>query len=91
MPTCNNEAYRRAQLAMAELKAAVRTVLEDASTAGLTNAQIGRTLGIYGGHAGHEGHISRTVLALMEAEGIAQQDERSKYWRLKKHGNEESA
>jgi hypothetical protein len=78
------ESYRLAQSAMAELKAAVHFVLTN-SPSGLTNAQIGRTLGIYGGHVGHEGHISRTLLALLESEGVAEQDPKTKYWRLKDH------
>ena len=74
--------YRRAQLAMAELKAATRSLLESAPSRGLTNAEIGRSLGIYAGHKGHEGHISRTVLALLEVEGVVKQDTDSKQWCL---------
>ena len=70
---------------MAELKAAIRTVLESAPTAGLTNAQLGRTLGIYGGHVGHTGHVSRTMLSLLQTEGVVEQDEITKYWRLRQH------
>ncbi len=78
------DSYREAQVAMANLKATVHFVLANA-TDGLTNAQVGRTLGIYGGHVGHEGHISRTLLALLESEGVAEQDPDTKCWRLKKH------
>jgi hypothetical protein len=78
----HDDAYRRAQLAMAELKAAVRLVLEDASPGGLKNAEIGRALGIYGGHIGHEGHISRTLLEMLQHEGVAIQDPVSKSWTL---------
>jgi hypothetical protein len=80
-----NEAYRRAQVSLAELKAAVRTVLEHAPEDGLTNAQIGRSLGIYAGHVGHEGHISRTILAMLESEGVAEQDRGTRCWRLRTH------
>ena len=69
---------------MADLKAAVHLVLANAPN-GLSNAQVGRTLGIYGGHVGHEGHISRTLLALLESEGVAEQDPSTKRWRLKDH------
>lgn len=79
-----DQAYHRAQSAMADLKAAVRFTLSNAPN-GLTNAQVGRTLGIYGGHVGHEGHISRTLLALLESEGVAEQDANTKCWRLKDH------
>lgn len=78
--------YRRAQTAMAELKAAVVALLERSD--GLTNAVIGRSLGIYGGHKGHEGHISRTVLAMLENEGLVEQNSTDQTWSLRIHGPE---
>ena len=78
----NEHPYHIAQRAIADLKAAVRMALEDAPKEGLTNAQIGRSLGIYAGHVGHVGHISRTMLAFLEVEGVAEQDENTKRWRL---------
>ena len=78
------DSYQLAQAAIADLKAAVHSVLAN-TTDGLTNAQIGRTLGIYGGHIGHEGHIARTLLALLESEGVAEQNSKTKRWRLKDH------
>ena len=33
---------------------------------------IGRGLGIYGGHVNHEGHIPRTLLSIMESEGVVE-------------------
>jgi len=77
-----NEAYELAQEAMAKLRTAVHALLESAPK-GLTNAQIGRSLGIYPGHVGHEGHIPRTILALMEAEGTVEQDRDTKLWTLR--------
>ena len=74
--------YAIAQRALADLKSAVYAVLRTAPGEGLRNADIGRLLGIYAGHIGHEGHIPRTVLALMEEEGIVQQDS-EKRWTLK--------
>ena len=56
--------------------------LVDAGPDGLSNAQIGRRLGIYTGHKGHEGHIPRTLLAIMEAEHVVEQDNERKLWRL---------
>ena len=79
------DAYRRAQAAMAELKTAVLMILSGAKEDGMTNAEIGRTLGIYAGHQGHEGHISRTLLAQLEAESKVVQDASSKAWRLRSH------
>ncbi len=77
--------YHLAQQAMADLKEAVHQVLQGAPTEGLSNAQIGRILGIYGGHIGHEGHISRTLLELMASEGVASQDTQTKKWHLRNH------
>lgn len=73
--------YRRAQLAIAELKDVVRGLLENKDE-GLSNAQIGRALGIYQGHKGHQGHISRTLLAMLEAEGVVVQNEGTKLWSI---------
>ena len=83
MSTEINEAYREAQLAMATLKSLVRTILELGPETGMKNAEIGRALGIYSGHVEHEGHISRTLLAMLEAEGVAQQDNETKRWILR--------
>jgi hypothetical protein len=79
------DSYRLAQTAMAELKAAVRSVVEFAGDGGITNASIGRTLGIYSGHVGHEGHISRTLLAMMESEGVVVQEPTTKRWKIRVH------
>ena len=65
------QAYQRAQLALAELKGLVLSFV--ASRDGCSNAQVGRALGIYQGHAGHEGHISRTLLGMLEADGVVEQ------------------
>ncbi len=77
-------AYKLAQSAIADLKTAIYEVLKTAPEGGLTNAQLGRFLGIYSGHVGHEGHISRTLLNMMEAEGVVEQSE-DKKWSMKKH------
>jgi DNA-binding IclR family transcriptional regulator len=84
MNNMQSEEYRQAQSAMADLKAAIVSLLQRHSV-GLTNAQIGRTLGIYRGHEGHEGHISRTLLAMLEQEGLVEQDSGNKSWSLRKH------
>lgn len=78
-------AYHLAQRAIADLKAAVRATLATTDELGITNAQIGRTLGIYAGHAGHEGHISRTILAMLESEGVAEQDSDTRRWKVRRH------
>lgn len=80
-------AYGIAQDAISKLKCSVRCILTERKD-GMTNAQIGRSLGIYGGHVGHEGHISRTILAMMEAEGVVHQDEESKRWSIRDHEQE---
>lgn len=79
----NASLYARAQRAMAELKAVVYELLAESESA-LTNAEIGRQLGIYRGHVGHEGHISRTLLALLESEEVITQDS-DKRWHLRQH------
>jgi DNA-binding IclR family transcriptional regulator len=79
-------AYHLAQQAIADLKSAIHQLLSEAGETGLTNAEIGRTLGIYTGHVGHEGHIPRTLLAVMEAEGVVSQDTQAKRWCIRKHG-----
>jgi len=78
------EAYLTAQRALAELKAAIYIVIKCGPAEGLRNADIGRILGIYAGHVGHEGHIPRTLLALMENEGVVEQDS-EKRWTLRSH------
>ena len=85
------DAYQLAQRAIADLKAAVYAVLETAAGDGLTNAEIGRGLGIYAGHVEHEGHISRTLLALMEKEGVVQQSPATKRWTLRRPARDETA
>jgi hypothetical protein len=78
----NVSLYGRAQAAMADLKAVVYELLAE-NPKGLTNAEVGRFLGIYQGHVGHEGHVSRTILALLESEEVAEQDKESKIWKLR--------
>jgi hypothetical protein len=79
----NSEAYHLAQSAIADLKSAIYISLETAGKNGLSNAELGRSLGIYGGHIGHEGHISRTLLAMLETENVVYQEAKSKRWYLK--------
>ena len=76
-------AYQLAQTSLANLKTAIRILLTNQSE-GLTNAQIGRSLGIYYGHSGkHEGHISRVILEIMQVEGVVEQETASKKWKLR--------
>ena len=64
-----NEPYATAQQAIASLKGAIHTLLKNSPT-GLKNAQIGQMLGIHKGHGNqHAGHITRTLLETMQAEG----------------------
>ena len=79
-----DEAHRMAQKAIADIKTAIVMLLTELDLGqGLRNVDIGRQLGIYAGHAGHEGHISRTMLALLESDGIVTQDADTKRWRLR--------
>lgn len=74
---------------MAELKGAVYELLER-SPEGLTNAEIGRALGIYQGHVRHKGHISRTVLALLDGEEVAMQDSKTMRWALSRRQQDDT-
>ena len=78
----SERAYAMAQSAISDLKAAVHLLLSQAPADGLKNIEIGKQLGIYMGHVEHEGHIPRTLLALMESEGVVEQDRATKHWRL---------
>ncbi len=81
-------AYQLAQESMAKLKTAVLIIIDHAGANGQTNVEIGRTLGVYTGHKGHEGHIPRTLLEIMAIEGVVEQDGTSKRWRLRKHAEQ---
>ncbi|MEM5495746.1 hypothetical protein [Hoeflea sp. AS16] len=80
----NGNEYRKSQIAMAELKAAVLSLLEK-TPGGMSNASIGRSLGIYTGHKRHEGHISRTLLAMLETEGVVDQNPEDQKWSVRVH------
>lgn len=84
------EAYLMAQTAVAQLRSAIHMILGRAGTEGLRNIDIGRLLGIYKGHIEHEGHIPRTLLAMMEDEGVVEQDPHTKRWKLRQPANTES-
>jgi len=81
----NDQPYLLAQTAMAQLKAAVHQVLSHGPAEGLKNSDIGRLLGIYMGHVEHQGHIPRTLLAIMESEGVVEQDKDTKSWRIRSY------
>ena len=81
--TVNNRLYYRVQGAINELKSAISDLLSD-HPEGLTNAEIGRSLGISFGHARHEGHISGSLLSVMEIEGTVVQDGRRGPWMVKR-------
>jgi hypothetical protein len=82
-----DQSYLLAQTAMAQLKAAVHMVLSQAPAEGLKNSDIGRALGIYPGHVKHEGHVPRTLLAIMEKEGVVVQNQKTKLWNLREIGD----
>ena len=87
----STRSYQLAQRALADLKIAVHEILTLGPEDGLTNAQVGRVLGIYGGHEGHEGHISRVILGLLESDGTAQQNEATKRWTIRRHFEHQEA
>ncbi len=79
--------YQRAQAALLELKSVVLETLAAAGEEGLTNAELGRGLGIYHGYdnadgvEGHPGHISRWLLGELQREEMVRQDS-AKRWGL---------
>ena len=76
-------AYNLAQRAISDPTTTVCLLLNN-SEQSLSNAEIGRALGIYHGHSGkHEGHISRVLLELMKVEGLIIQDIKNKKWSIK--------
>ena len=77
------EPYQLAQHAIADLKTAILITLKAGPQDGMKNADLGRALGIHHGHARHEGHIQRSMLALMESEGVVVQNETTKLWHAK--------
>lgn len=78
-----NSPYQLAQHGLADLKAAIHLILQNAPEDGMRNVDIGRTLGINYGHSGkHQDHIPRTMLEIMKSEGVVIQDEKSKKWKL---------
>jgi len=81
------EQYEQAQLAIANLKAAIHGLLSDKNTPskGLRNVDISRALGIRGGIGSsgkleHLDWISKTVLCMMEREEVVECNNR--YWKL---------
>jgi hypothetical protein len=73
--------YEKAQKGIILLKSAVYEMLKETGEKGLRNVDVGKSLGIYAGHIGHQGHISRTVLELLRSEGVAEQ-KNDKRWHL---------
>ena len=73
-------AYSKAQEGLALLKSAVHEILNEYKEDGLRNVDVGKLLGIYHGHVRHEGHISRTILAILEEDGTIMQELESKKW-----------
>lgn len=77
--------YQRAHAALLELKSVVLETLAAAGQEGLTNAELGRGLGIYHGYEnadgveGHPGHISRWLLGELQREEMVRQDS-AKRW-----------
>ncbi len=77
-----SDCFALAQDAYAKLKSAVYGLLMQSPNRPMTNAEIGRTLGIYGGHLGHVGHIPRTILEELKKDGLVEQDSETKAWSL---------
>jgi len=65
--------------ALSELRGVVHAKLLE-NKDGLTNAQLGRSLGLYMGHVGHQGCVSRTILEMLKENEMAWQDPATKRW-----------
>lgn len=77
-----NDPYSNSQQAIALLKGAIYSILKN-NPNGLKNCQIGQMLGIHKGHGNqHAGHIARTLLETMQAEGTVRQSKESKLWTI---------
>lgn len=76
--------YQVAQRAIADLKSAALSLIRREGP--ISNAKLGRALGIYFGHGAkqgrHEGHVSRSILRLLADEGLVEQTS-TKEWRYK--------
>jgi hypothetical protein len=83
------EAYHLSQSALADLKSAILAVLS-ANDGPMKNADLGRLLGLYHGHIGHQGHITRTLLELMKSDGVVHQSEDTKEWSVNSYPNSEN-
>lgn len=81
--------YEKAQNGITLLKAAVYEMLLEAGNQGIRNVDIGKRLGIYAGHIGHEGHIPRTILELLKSEGVADQNADKRWYLIQTEHTEE--
>ena len=73
------EAYTVAQTGLASIRVAILRILADCPE-GLSNSSISKLLGLNSGYDGHRGHITRTILATMESEGVVRQHPDTKKW-----------
>ncbi len=80
-----SDAFALAQEGYAKLKVAVYAFMAMEPDRPLSNAEIGRSLGIYAGHLGHVGHIPRTILEELKNDGLVEQSDEDKKWRLVSH------
>ncbi len=75
--------YHIAQRGLTDLKAAIYLILKNGPEEGIRNVDVGRTLGISYGHSGkHQDHIPRTMIEIMQSEGVVTQDQKTKKWKL---------
>jgi hypothetical protein len=81
--------YHRAQAALAELKAAMYVLLDDGPLGGLTEVQVGRSLGIH--DRGGDGRVTAGLLRMMEDEGVVEHDPETGCWRIRSHAGEADA
>ena len=76
-----SKAYQLSQRALADLKSAILIVLTE-NEIPMKNVDLGKLLGLYHGHVGHQGHITRTLLELMKSDGVVNQSDETKEWSI---------
>ena len=90
MPSETTDHYRRAQVALADLKAAARGVLLSAPSDGLADDDVGRLLGLNALSGTADGQLTRTILGVLEAEGVATKDEGER-WHFRTRSGSDAA
>ena len=79
------ELYGMAQDGINRIKSAILGLIIQAGDDGMRNVEIGKSLGVYSGHTAgeHEGHISRSLLNILQNEGMVEQRTDKKWYPIR--------